>query len=231
MVSVIKKIINVNKMKKKYKKVGTIINSINIANSVKIGENCLINKRVILEENVQVGDFTYFNSSKYWITIESNVKIGKYCSIAPGVHIGAGNHEYNYVSTHPILFDKYYEDKLNMPANTQKANGLKDKEVQTIIGNDVWIGIGAIIKRGVKIGNGAIIAAGSIVVKDVPDYAIVGGNPAKIIRYRTTEENIKFFEENEDKMWWNWDKKDVINNMNKLYDFDEYVKVLKNFRR
>ena len=227
MVSVIKKIINANNMKKRYKKVGTTINSINIANSVKLGKSCLINRRVILEDNVEVGDFTYFNSNKYWITVESNVKIGKYCSIAPGVHIGAGNHEYKYVTTHPVLFDKYYEKKLNMPANTQKVNGLKDKDANTIIGNDVWIGLGAIIKRGVKIGNGAIIAAGSIVVKDVPDYAIVGGNPAKIIKYRTTEDNIKYFMENESKMWWNWNREEIVKNIEKLYDFDEYIGLLK----
>lgn len=227
MISVIKKIINVNKMKKTHKKVGTIINSLNVASSVKVGKNCLINKRVILGENVEVGDFTYFNSSKYWITVESNVKIGKYCSIAPGVHIGAGNHEYKYVTTHPILFDKYYEKKLNMPDNTQKVNGLKDKEVKTEIGNDVWIGLGAIIKRGVKIGNGAIIAAGSVVVKDVPDYAIVGGNPAKTIKYRTTEDNIKYFIENENRMWWNWNKEKIVKNIEKLYDFDEYTDLLK----
>jgi len=163
----------------------------------------------------------------YWITVESNVKIGSFCSIAPGVHIGAGNHEYRYVTTHPILFDKYYEQKLNMPANIQKVNGLKDKDTKTYIGNDVWIGIDAIIKRGVKIGNGAIIAAGSVVVKDVPEYAIVGGNPAQIIKFRTTEENIKYLIENEDKMWWNWEEDKLIKNIDKLYDFEEYIKYLK----
>lgn len=227
MISIIRKIIEINSKKRKYKKMGTTIKTINIAKNVKLGEHCLVGKRVILENDVEVGNFTYFNSSKYWITVESNVKIGSFCSVAPGVHIGAGNHEYKYVTTHPILFDKYYEKKLKMPVNTQNANGLKDKGETTIIGNDVWIGLNAIIKRGAKIGNGAIIAAGSVVVKDVPDYAIVGGNPAKIIKYRTTEENINFLKEHSDRMFWNWKKREIIDNIGKLYDFELYIDYLK----
>ena len=224
---ILKKIIKVGIKKKNYKKFGTIINSINIADNVKIGNNCLIAKRVILNENVEIGDFTYLNASKYWITIESNVKIGKFCSIAPGVHIGAGNHNYKYVTTHPILFDKYYEKKLNMKPNTQKADGLKDKNDITIIGNDVWIGLNAIIKRGIKIGNGAIIAGGAVVIKDVPEYSIVGGNPAKVIKYRTTEENINYLKENDSKAWWNWEEDDIIKNIDNLYDFDKYINYIK----
>lgn len=224
----IKKILRISKKIKKYKKVGTIIKSFNIEENVKLGSNCLVNKRVILQDNVEVGNFTYFNANKYWITVESNVKIGSFCSIAPGVHIGAGNHEYTYVTTHPILFDKYYERKLNLPKNSQKTNGLKDKDKITTIGNDVWIGLNSIIKRGVKIGNGAIIAAGAIVVKDVPDYAIVGGNPARIIKYRTTDENIEYIKNIEDKMWWNWNNEQLRNNFDKLYDFDEYIDYVKN---
>ena len=227
MIDIIRKIVKFNKQKIKYKKNGTIVRSIDIDSNVKLGENCLIGKRTIIEKNVEIGDFTYFNSNKYWITIESNVKIGSFCSIAPGVHIGAGNHEYKYVTTHPILFDKYYEKKLNLLPNKQKAQGLKDKDKVTKIGNDVWIGLNAIIKRGITIGNGAIIAAGSVVVKDVPDYAIVGGNPAKIIKYRTTEENIDYINQNLDKMWWNWQKEEIVSNFDKLYDFDEYLNFFK----
>ena len=226
MIGILKKIIIANKLKKQYKKIGTTINSINISEDIKLGKNCLINKRVIIGEEVEIGDYTYLNTSKYWTTIESKVKIGKYCSIAPGVNIGAGNHEYKYVTTHPILFDKYYETKMNMPLNIQKVNGLKDKEEETIIGNDVWIGLNVNIKRGIKIGNGAIIAAGSVVVKDVPDYAIVGGNPAKIIKYRTKEEYIQCFKENEKNMWWNWKEEEIIKNIDILYDFKDFFEFL-----
>lgn len=226
----IKSLIEFRKKKNRYKKIGTDIKTINISKNVSIGQHCIIGKRVILEDNVEVGNFTYFNSNKYWITVESNVKIGSFCSIAPGVHIGAGNHEYKYVTTHPILFNKYYEKELNIPEGVQQVHGLKDKDSITLIGNDVWIGLNAIIKRGIKIGNGAIIAAGSVVVKDVPEYAIVGGNPAQIIKYRTSEENIEFLKENENLMFWNWEKNSLVSNFNKLYDFDEYINILKEIK-
>lgn len=226
----IKKIIEVEMKKTKYKKLGTVLRTINISKNASIGHNCIVGKRVIIEDNVEVGNFTYFNSNKYWITIESNVKIGSFCSIAPGVHVGAGNHEYKYVTTHPILFDKYYEKKINIPKNLRQVEGLKDKEKETLIGNDVWIGLNSIIKRGIKIGNGAVIAAGSVVVKDVPEYAIVGGNPARIIKYRTSEENIEFLKENEDIMFWNWKKDDLVNHINKLYDFEQYINYLRDIK-
>lgn len=116
---------------------------------------------------------------------------------------------------------------MNLKENTQKVNGLKDKESMTIIKNDVWIGYNAIIKRGITIENGAVIAAGAIVTKDVPPYAVVAGCPAKVIKYRTSEENIKYMNENEEKMWWSWTKEKIANNMDVLYEFDKYIEYLK----
>ena len=226
MLEIIKQIVINLRLKRKYKKINTKLNTWYCKRDLKLGSNCLINKRTVIEENVEIGDYTYINSGKYWVTIETNVKIGKYCSIAPGVHIAAGNHEYSFVTTHPILFDKYYEKVLQMDANTQRARGLKDKEKYTCIKNDVWIGFNAIIKRGVTIGNGAVIAAGAVVTKDVPDYAIVGGNPAKLIKYRTSDENINILKVNENKQWWNWNIDEIKNNMPYMYDFDKYIELI-----
>lgn len=212
------------KTKQKLKKQGSKLRSWHLGENVSIGNHCNISKRVTLSDNVSIGDFTYLNSDKYWITLESNVSIGKYCSIAPGVHIGAGNHDHALVTTHPILFNPCFEGVLGLEKGMQRANGLIDKDKCTFIGHDVWIGLRATIKRGVKIGNGAIIAGGSVVVKDVPDYAIVGGNPAKIIKYRTSAENIESFQQNEDKMWWNWDNDTLKENFASLYDFETYKK-------
>lgn len=223
----IKKLLQVLKIKSSCKKNGSSIQTINVESDIKIGNNCKISKRVVLGRNVEIGNFTYLNASKYWITVESNTKIGNFCSIGPGVNIGAGNHNYSYVTTHPILFDKNYKKVLNLKENTQKVNGLKDKESMTIIKNDVWIGYNAIIKRGITIGNGAVIAAGAIVTKDVPPYAVVAGCPAKVIKYRTSEENIKYMNENEEKMWWSWPKEKIANNMDVLYEFDKYIEYLK----
>ena len=213
-------------LRDKYKKKNSLVKTINFEKDLKLGKYVNISKRVVLSNNVQIDDFTYLNANKYWITIESNTKIGKFCSIAPGVHIGAGNHDYKFVTTHPILFDSYYEKRFQRE-NIQKHHGLKDKDKETIIGNDVWIGLNAIIKRGITIGDGAVIAAGSVVCKDVPSYAIVGGNPAKIIKYRTTEANIDIINNNKDKMWWNWPVEKIFDDIENLYDIDSYISIFK----
>ena len=98
-----------------------------------------------------------------------NVKMGNYCSIGPDVHMGGMQHSYWWYSTSLLLSDK-----------------CKTPE-QTIIGNDVWIGAQSVIKHGVKIGNGVVVGANSFVNKDVPDFAIVVGSPAKILKYRFDE--------------------------------------------
>lgn len=226
MIGRVKDFLRIFLFRRKSRKDFSTIRTWNVARNVNVGRWNTISKRVILGENVSVGDFTYLNASKYWTTIESNVNIGSYCSIAPAVHIGAGNHDHNLVSTHPFLFDAVYDTAHSETLFARKRTGLKDKDACTEIGNDVWIGFGAIIKRGIKIGNGAVIAGGSVVVKNVPAYSIVGGNPARVIKYRTTQENIEFFEENEKDMWWNWPGEELVRNSECLYSFDEYRKIL-----
>jgi acetyltransferase-like isoleucine patch superfamily enzyme len=122
-----------------------------------------------------------------------NAKIGNFCSIAKGVKIGLGKHPTNLLSTNSV----FYKDGI------RKDWAIKipfKEEEQIIIGNDVWIGIEAIILDGIKIGNGAIIATRSVVTRDVPPYAVVGGVPAKIIKYRFDEDIINKIQETE---WWN----------------------------
>ena len=103
--------------------------------------------------------------------IPPKVTIGKYTMLAPSVKILGGDHVYNKPDT-PIIFS----GRPIMPS--------------TIIGQDAWIGAGVLIMAGVSIGNGSIVAAGSVVTKDIPDYCIYGGNPAKFIKLRFTEEEI-----------------------------------------
>lgn len=128
---------------------------------------------------VQVGKGTYGNL--YVVSRDyQNVKlfIGNYCSIAGGVKfLLSGNHKYDIISTYPyeLLF-----------LNSHKA-GIAVAKGNIVLGDDVWIGENAIICSGVTIGQGAIVAAGAIVTKDVEPYAIVGGNPAKIIKFRFNE--------------------------------------------
>lgn len=225
MISFIKDMIRIIILKIRLYKKNTILKSICIGKNVEIANNCRISKRVILEDNVSIDQFTYMNASKYWITVESNVKIGKFCSIGPGVFIGAGNHDYSFVTTHPILFNSIYDKFTGFSNETRKANGLKDKDLSTIIGNDVWIGQAAIIKRGICIGDGAVIAAGAVVVKDVPSYSIVGGNPAKVIKYRLDKSRIEKIKRNEENIWWNKSILD-IKNIKFIYDIEKYVDTL-----
>lgn len=206
--------------KNKYKK--AIIKTRYIGRNVKIGDYCIINKNTYIGKNTEIGDFTYFNTASLSINIESNTSIGRFCSIGPGVYIGIGNHEMNFLTTHPILTDKFYKKILNID-NVDNNNKIEKKIEKTEIGNDVWIGANAIILEGVKVGNGAIIGAGAVVTKDVEEYEIVGGVPAKTIRYRFNEETRKLLKNKKEK-WWDWDLNRLRENYNQLFNVEEYIK-------
>ena len=128
---------------------------------------------------VEIGAFSY----SYAQSIK-NTTIGRYCCIAPGVIIGPDNHPTDKIFCTGALYHcESFNGWGNLFDRKYKLINFNDSK-HTEIGNDVWIGTNAVILAGVKIGNGAIIGAGAVVTKDVPDYAIVGGVPAKLIRYR-----------------------------------------------
>lgn len=128
---------------------------------------------------VSVGKKTYGNLYVLAFNRDSKLEIGHFCSIAPGVtFILSADHPTDKVSTFPF--------KVKIMGEALEGTSKGD----IIVGDDVWIGYGATIMSGVKIGQGAVIAAGAVVTKDVPPYAIVGGVPAKIIKYRFFEEQI-----------------------------------------
>lgn len=164
----------------------------------------------ISKGNITIGDFTYGKLFGIKCFKESDiVRIGKFCSIASLVYIfGGGEHNTNLISTYP--FKKFFKKFEIDPNVTSKG--------PTIIGNDVWIGMNAIILSGVNIGDGSIIGAGSIVTKDVPPYAIVAGNPARIIRYRFDNSSIEKLMKIQ---WWNWPLEKIIANIDLFYDNHE----------
>jgi virginiamycin A acetyltransferase len=164
-------------------------------------------KPFITRSNIIVGDFTYYDDPKGPEHFEDNVLyhfdfigdkliIGKFCSIAAEVRfiMNGGNHPTDWLTTFPFpIFGNGWETALPERWPTKG---------DTIVGNDVWIGYGALIMPGVTIGDGAIIAAGSVVTKNVLPYTIVGGNPAQVIRNRFDGITISKLEKIS---WWNWD--------------------------
>jgi virginiamycin A acetyltransferase len=136
-------------------------------------------------------------------------KVGSFCALSFGLKfVYLDKHNYNWLSTYP--FYAFYNDwKFDLPPAYNK--GVLDTRVYTpnpiIIENDVWIAANVTINKGVTIGNGAVVAMDSLVVKNVPPYAIVGGGvPAEIIRYRFRPEQI---EQLLKIAWWNWKDKEI----------------------
>lgn len=219
MKEVIDKLIKYIKNKKiKYGK-NTIINTLKIGKNFCIGKNCIIAKGVTIGNNVSIGDCTYISS---YTTIDTNVNIGKYCSIAKNVFIAPGVHKTNYLTTHPILFNKYWRKKIGVEEKDNYDTKIGKENEETYIGNDVWIALNAIIMRGVKIGDGAVIGAGAIVTKDVEPYSIVVGAPAKHIRFRFENEYIEKLQEVQ-KKWWDFSKEELNNNMQYMYNIEDYI--------
>jgi virginiamycin A acetyltransferase len=169
----------------------------------------------------EFGDYTYGYDSLIVKDFETGEKlrIGKFCSLSSNITILlGGNHPIKNVSTYP--FGVLNTNKFSGSINIEKIT--KD----TVIGNDVWIGHGVTILTGVTIGDGAVIAANSNVVKDVEPYSIVGGNPAKFIKKRFTDEQITDLL---DIKWWNLDD----NKINEILphicsdNIDEFIKLFK----
>jgi virginiamycin A acetyltransferase len=162
----------------------------------------------------EIGEYTYGEPRIQ--DFGSNLRVGKFCSIARGVTILlGGEHNVFWNSTYP--FNEVFNEN-------KSIKGHPASKGDTEIGNDVWIGTEAIILSGVKIGNGAVVAARSVVVKDVEAYAIVGGNPAKEIKKRFDSNRIEQLQQLE---WWNWPVAKIKENAATLMS-PEQIKNLKN---
>jgi len=161
-----------------------VVNS-NLADCVKIGPRAMV-------ADSAIGMYSYVaKDARVNLT-----RIGKFCSVGPHVKSGFGLHPVDRVSTHPV----FYSDRGQCGA-TFGGGVAFDEQRATTVGNDVWLGAGALLMDGVTIGNGAIVAAGAVVCHDVPAYSIVGGVPAKLIRLRATPVEIEALQR---LAWWDW---------------------------
>lgn len=175
------------------------------------GKNLLAYNSYI--SNVKMGYASYIGA----YSIIQNAKIGHYTSIGPNVHIVQGQHPSNtFVSTHPAFYSPNnnlgisYTDVLLF-----KEYQYVDKSYSVIIGNDVWIGDGVLIMEGVTIADGTIVAAGALVTKDTLPYSIVGGVPARVIKYRFNIDDINYLV---NLKWWNKGKKWIKQNSKNFND-------------
>jgi virginiamycin A acetyltransferase len=184
---------------------------------------CFI-QNTVSNPNIIIGDYTYYDDPEDSENFERNVLyhfpfvgdqliIGKFCALARGVKfiMNGANHKLDGFSTYPFQIFSNGWEKVDPEPEEFPYKG------NTIIGNDVWIGYETIIMPGVQVGDGAIIAAKSVVVSDVPPYTIFGGNPAKCIRQRFDDDVIRALL---GVAWWNWDIEKITRNLEKIVATD-----------
>jgi acetyltransferase-like isoleucine patch superfamily enzyme len=160
-------------------KTGAILVNSRTGNKVFISKNSFLS-------NSNIGDYSSIGRNSTLV----HATLGRYCSVSWNVTIGATQHPMNRISSHAFPYVKKFGF---VTQDHRFATG-------TQVGHDVWIGANGVVMPGIKIGNGAVIGASSVVTKDIPDFAIVAGIPAKVVRYRFPEEVIARLNKS---AWWN----------------------------
>ena len=184
---------------------------------------CFI-KNVVTRPNIEIGDYTYYDDKNGAENFEAHVThhyefigdkliIGKFCQIASGIEfiMNGANHRMNSVTPYPFNIMGGGWEKVTPSLDDLPLKG------DTVVGNDVWIGQNVTVMPGVHIGDGAVIAANSVVTGDIPAYHIAGGNPCRIIRKKFDDDLISYLEKIK---WWDWDEEKIFMNLEKLCSGD-----------
>jgi acetyltransferase-like isoleucine patch superfamily enzyme len=196
-----------------------IVRSNFILPGVKLGRGVIIFEGCKIYSNVEIGDHTFINEHT---RIDPNTtSIGKYCSISHGVKIGLGPHPLTFVSTSPVFYSP------SRGYVTEKKYDEFAVKGYTEIGHDVFIAANAIILAGVKVGTGAVVTASSVVVKDVPPYAVVSGNPAKILKYRFQPDEIEKLLASQ---WWLKSPEELLRQPDAMTSIQNFLKIAESIK-
>ncbi len=175
-------------------------------------------KPLVKNPNIVVGEYSYYDDPEgpeqfeakcvlyHFPFIGDKLVIGKFCAVARGVRfiMNGANHQISGISTYPFyIFGNGWESVTPLPGDFPYKG-------DTVIGSDVWLGYDVLVMPGVKIGDGAIVAARSVVVSEVPAYSVVGGNPAKVIKQRFPDEVVN---ELLSVKWWDWPVDKITRNL------------------
>jgi virginiamycin A acetyltransferase len=189
----------------------TRVEGCGVSPRARIGRRAIVRRGCEVGADVVLGDFSYISGPRSYVEA---ARIGKFCSIARQVVIGPGNHDLDAVTTHPFLFSPNY-GRLSRRTRPLLQNA------PPVIGNDVWIGINVVIMRGVTVGDGAVIAANSVVTRDVEPYTIVGGAPARPLRRRF---NTNVADSIRRSRWWDWTDRELSERLEEFRAPEEFAR-------
>jgi acetyltransferase-like isoleucine patch superfamily enzyme len=185
--------------------------NISLAHHNKLDGVIAIGQELRLAPSILVEPFATFEGGAFWNSgafsysrsqLPQETSVGRYCSIAWSCAVLGIDHPVDFISTHVFTFRNYFETNIREHfGHAPKHAPFQSHRGPVAIGNDVWIGQNVLIQQGVTIGDGAVIAAGAVVTKDVPPFAIVGGTPARLIRYRFPEALIERIQR---VAWWQY---------------------------
>lgn len=194
----------------------------NIKHPIAMHPRVVFLKPLVEAENVEIGDYTYYDSPAgpdrfvedcilhHYPFIGDKLIVGRFCAIAEGARfiMNGANHAMSGFSTYPFnIFGHGWEEGFDVKTWEMENRG------DTVVEHDVWIGMDTVVMPGVRIGSGAIVAAKSVVTHDVPPYAIVAGNAAKVVRMRYDDKTIRRLLAI---AWWNWDAEKITRNLDAI---------------